>query len=160
MPPAYASNGFVGGSWSPEPMGNNQILYGHYSQQGALALPQAFYGQQNTGMTPTTTVPDSAVPATTVPATTAPATTAGGSTAATPATAAKPAAEKTAAEKAAAIEKKPAAKKTVTVKAGDSLSRIAAKAGTTWQKLYEANKAVIGSNPNLIRPGQTLKIPA
>ncbi len=57
--------------------------------------------------------------------------------------------------------KKSTAKKssTVTVKSGDTLSEIAAKHGTTWQKLYKANKGVIGSNPNLIKPGQKLKIP-
>ena len=49
--------------------------------------------------------------------------------------------------------------KTVTVKAGDSLSKIAAAHGTTWQKLYELNKGVVGGNPNLIRPGQQLKLP-
>lgn len=46
-----------------------------------------------------------------------------------------------------------------TVKAGDTLSGIAAKYKTTWQKIYEANKKLIGSNPNLIRPGQVLVIP-
>lgn len=45
--------------------------------------------------------------------------------------------------------------KTYTVKAGDTLSGIAAKYGTTWQKLQSANKI---ANPNLIRVGQTLKI--
>ena len=30
----------------------------------------------------------------------------------------------------------------------------------TWQDVYDANRAVIGSNPDLIRPGQTLTIPA
>lgn len=49
--------------------------------------------------------------------------------------------------------------KTVTVKSGDSLSKIAAANGTTWQKLYELNKDVVGGNPNLIRPGQVLKMP-
>ena len=48
--------------------------------------------------------------------------------------------------------------KTYTVKKGDTLSGIAAKYGTTWQKLYEKNKSVIGSNPNLIYPGQVLTI--
>lgn len=44
------------------------------------------------------------------------------------------------------------------VKKGDTLSGIAARYGTTWQKLYEKNKNVIGSNPNLIIPGQKLII--
>lgn len=47
---------------------------------------------------------------------------------------------------------------TYTVKAGDNLSSIAPKYGTTWQQLYEWNKAVIGSNPNLIKAGQVLRV--
>ena len=43
------------------------------------------------------------------------------------------------------------------VQRGDSLSKIAKKLGIpNWRTLYEQNKAVIGSNPNLIRPGQKL----
>jgi murein DD-endopeptidase MepM/ murein hydrolase activator NlpD len=49
----------------------------------------------------------------------------------------------------------------VTVKPGDTLHRIATvndvKGG--WPKLYEANKTVIGDNPNLIYPKQVLTIP-
>lgn len=45
-----------------------------------------------------------------------------------------------------------------TVKSGDTLSSIAKKYGTTWQDIYNRNKNVIGSNPNLIKPGQVLKI--
>lgn len=44
------------------------------------------------------------------------------------------------------------------VKKGDTLSGIAARYNTTWQALYEKNKKVIGSNPNLIKPGQELII--
>ena len=46
----------------------------------------------------------------------------------------------------------------VDVKKGDNLSKIAKKYNTTWKKIYEKNKDVIGSNPNLIYPGQILKI--
>ncbi len=49
--------------------------------------------------------------------------------------------------------------RTYTVVSGDTLGAIAGKFGTTWQKLYEANKAVIGSDPNLIQPGMVLVIP-
>jgi nucleoid-associated protein YgaU len=51
--------------------------------------------------------------------------------------------------------------RTYTVAAGDSLSKIAkhlygdAKA---WRRIYEANKDQI-KNPDLIHPGQVLKIP-
>jgi nucleoid-associated protein YgaU len=46
-----------------------------------------------------------------------------------------------------------------TVKAGDSLSKIATQyKGVTWQKIFEANKDQI-KNPNLIHPGQKLRIP-
>lgn len=44
-----------------------------------------------------------------------------------------------------------------TVKAGDTLSSIAKKLGySNWQDLYNLNKSVIGSNPNLIRSGAKL----
>ncbi|WP_369032921.1 MULTISPECIES: transglycosylase family protein [Streptomyces] len=45
-----------------------------------------------------------------------------------------------------------------TVRAGDTLSGIAARYTTTWQHLYAANKAVIGDSPDLIVPGQRLDI--
>ncbi|MDU1904798.1 MAG: LysM peptidoglycan-binding domain-containing protein [Dysgonomonas sp.] len=45
------------------------------------------------------------------------------------------------------------------VKPGDSLSKIAAKyPGITWNKIYEANKDII-KDPDVIHPGQKLKIP-
>ena len=47
---------------------------------------------------------------------------------------------------------------TYVVQKGDTLSAIAKKYGTTWQKIYEKNKSVIGSNPNFIKPGQKLVI--
>lgn len=51
---------------------------------------------------------------------------------------------------------------TYTVKKGDCLWNIAKKFygdGAKYTKIYNANKKTIGSNPNLIRPGQVLKIP-
>ena len=49
-----------------------------------------------------------------------------------------------------------------TVAAGDTLSAISKKyyndAGK-YMKIYEANKAVIGDDPNMIKPGQELIIP-
>lgn len=53
--------------------------------------------------------------------------------------------------------------KTYTVARGDTLSAIAKRylgSASDWQKLYEKNRSVIGSDPNLIRPGQTLVIPS
>jgi LysM repeat protein len=49
---------------------------------------------------------------------------------------------------------------TYTVKSGDTLSGIAAKLNYPggWEALYAKNKAVIGSNPNLIKPGQVLQV--
>lgn len=44
------------------------------------------------------------------------------------------------------------------VKSGDTLSSIASKYNTTWQKIYNDNKNVIGNNPNLIYPNQKLII--
>lgn len=55
-----------------------------------------------------------------------------------------------------AVEKKPAAV-TYTVKAGETLSSIAAKYGTTYQKIAKDNGI---ANPNLIYPGQKLVIKA
>lgn len=52
--------------------------------------------------------------------------------------------------------------RTYTVIKGDSLSKIAkAHYGRMdkWRLIYEANKGVIGSNPDLIKPGQVLTIP-
>ena len=49
-----------------------------------------------------------------------------------------------------------------TVRSGDTLSGIAqhyyGNAGL-WSEVYEYNKAVIGSNPNMIQVGQVFEIP-
>ncbi|WP_327066458.1 transglycosylase family protein [Kitasatospora sp. NBC_01302] len=45
-----------------------------------------------------------------------------------------------------------------TVKAGDTLSRIAAAHGTDWQSLYQKNAQVIGADADLIMPGQVLSV--
>jgi nucleoid-associated protein YgaU len=52
--------------------------------------------------------------------------------------------------------------RTYTVVSGDYLSKIAEEFygnGNLWPKIYDANRAVIGANPNLIFPGQVLVIP-
>jgi nucleoid-associated protein YgaU len=46
-----------------------------------------------------------------------------------------------------------------TVKSGDTLSKIGQNHGVAWREIYEANKDVIGDNPDLIKPGQSLRIP-
>jgi len=55
----------------------------------------------------------------------------------------------------------PSIPKTYTVKQGDTLWGIAKKMlgdGAKWKTLYELNKAVIGPDPNKIKPGQVLKL--
>ena len=51
---------------------------------------------------------------------------------------------------------------TYTVRSGDTLSAIASRYGVAggWSALYSANRSTIGSNPNLIRPGQRLTVAA
>jgi nucleoid-associated protein YgaU len=49
-----------------------------------------------------------------------------------------------------------------TVAAGETLSHISLKyykSANRWKEIYEANKDVIGDNPNRIKPGQELVIP-
>jgi nucleoid-associated protein YgaU len=49
-----------------------------------------------------------------------------------------------------------------TVAKGDSLSKIAKRLlgnANDWRQIYDANRDVIGGNPDLIKPGQQLKIP-
>jgi len=51
--------------------------------------------------------------------------------------------------------------RTYVVVEGDSLSKIAKREygdGNKWPKIYEANRNII-SNPDLIHPGQELRIP-
>ena len=48
---------------------------------------------------------------------------------------------------------------TYTVKSGDTLSAIGKHHGVSWNKIHEANKDVIGDDPDKIRPGQKLRIP-
>ncbi|MFF3314806.1 transglycosylase family protein [Streptomyces sp. NPDC003035] len=54
----------------------------------------------------------------------------------------------------------PTVREMYTVTPGDSLSRIAREERVTggWQRLYEANRAVVGSDPDLIHPGQKLTL--
>jgi nucleoid-associated protein YgaU len=47
---------------------------------------------------------------------------------------------------------------TYTVQPGDNLTKIGEKYGISWNAIYEANRDII-SNPDLIHPGQELKIP-
>jgi hypothetical protein len=50
--------------------------------------------------------------------------------------------------------------RTYTVRSGDTLSGIAAKLGIgDWRRLYDANRGVIGPDPNRIFPGQVLVVP-
>jgi uncharacterized protein YidB (DUF937 family) len=51
---------------------------------------------------------------------------------------------------------------TYTVVAGDSLSKIAKRAygnANEWRRIYDANRQLIGDNPDFIKPGQKLTIP-
>ena len=55
----------------------------------------------------------------------------------------------------------PPAPRTYTVAAGDNLSKIAKRFygdANKWKKIFEANRDTI-KNPDLIKPGQVLKIP-
>ncbi|WP_127506939.1 LysM peptidoglycan-binding domain-containing protein [Paenibacillus humicus] len=52
---------------------------------------------------------------------------------------------------------------TYTVKSGDTLSKIAARtlgSADKWRAIYDKNKAVIGANPNALKPGMKLVLPS
>ncbi|WP_229686933.1 LysM peptidoglycan-binding domain-containing protein [Longimycelium tulufanense] len=42
---------------------------------------------------------------------------------------------------------------------GESLSAIGERYGVPWREIWHANRALIGDNPNLVRPGWILVIP-
>ncbi len=50
--------------------------------------------------------------------------------------------------------------KTYTVVKGDCLYLIGKRYGMNWKKIYNANRNVVGANPNIIYPGQKLIIPS
>ncbi|WP_341358118.1 transglycosylase family protein [Georgenia sp. M64] len=50
------------------------------------------------------------------------------------------------------------AAETHTVVAGETLARIATDHGVFWRDLFETNRSVVGDNPDLIFPGQVLRI--
>ena len=57
----------------------------------------------------------------------------------------------------------PVTSETYTVKAGDCLWNLAKHFydnGSKYTVIYNANRSIIGGNPNLIYPGQVLTIPA
>ena len=57
------------------------------------------------------------------------------------------------------VEVLPGSEEFYEVKPGDSLSKIAAKyPGMTWQKIFNANEDTL-KDPNVIHPGQNLRIP-
>lgn len=74
----------------------------------------------------------------------------------------KPAAAPDFSDVAAGSSTAPASDQSYTVVAGDSLSKIAKKFygnANAWNTIFQANKDKI-SNPDMIHPGQLLRIPA
>ncbi|MGW5325836.1 LysM peptidoglycan-binding domain-containing protein [Streptomyces sp. NPDC004014] len=61
-------------------------------------------------------------------------------------------------ERTAARTEGHAARGGYTVREGDTLSAIAARHGTTWERVYAANRDVIGDDPNMIVPGRRLAL--
>ena len=56
-----------------------------------------------------------------------------------------------------------AATKTHVVESGENLSVIAEQElgdANRWREIYDMNKELIGGNPDLIQPGQELKLPS
>ncbi|PPS76272.1 MULTISPECIES: LysM peptidoglycan-binding domain-containing protein [Streptomyces] len=83
----------------------------------------------------------------------------GGAPAADPGTSTEPSAAKPSKAPARAAEHadRGASRGDHTVRPGDTLSGVAARHGTTWQRLYAANKTAIGANPDVIVPGLRLR---
>jgi LysM repeat protein len=52
----------------------------------------------------------------------------------------------------------PASGHTYTVEAGDNLTKIGQKYGIPWKQIFDANRDII-KDPDMIHPGQELKIP-
>jgi len=92
----------------------------------------------------------------------APLLTAGSAHAAAPATAQHAPAHAKTVSQTAAQTSKTSADENYTVVSGDSLFKIANAHDVDggWQSLYQANKETVGSNPNLIFPGQQLTLSA
>ncbi|WP_128379433.1 M23 family metallopeptidase [Streptomyces cavernae] len=89
-----------------------------------------------------------------------PLTVAAGAHAATPSSATQSVSEKTVQAAPVAVQK--TAAKTYTVEPGDFLAKIADEQHVSggWKKLYEDNRAAVGSDPSLIHPGLKLTIGA
>ncbi|MER5836945.1 transglycosylase family protein [Streptomyces sp. NPDC002130] len=83
----------------------------------------------------------------------------GGAPAADPVTSTEPPAAKPSKAPARAAEHadRGSSRGDYTVRRGDTLSGVAARHGTTWQRLYAANKAAIGADPDVIVPGLRLR---
>lgn len=158
--------------WDPATPATAPQLFGQFASPTLNALPTTVYTTNIAGLAPAST-------AATGPMTASPSTMAGGSpstTAPGPSTAlpdspsasqsAPPVAAQAArpqAPRSAAAQQPEEARarpkpKSVTVKQGDTLNDIARAAGVSASALYELNKGVIGGNPNLIRPGQQLRL--
>ena len=61
-----------------------------------------------------------------------------------------------------APSREPVERTVYVVRSGDSLSRIAQRhygEAKQWTRIYEANRDLIGNDPNLIQPGQSLVLP-